>query len=251
MFGKSTSEMVQFVEDLPDIGNFLRKLRYDYDVGILKEGIEGATKAKLADGTESVRTFGEFFGRLQGKYLPALSKAIDPIGYDGFFGKLTDEGNEALGKLLSDKNININNINSKIVNDTYVYKEIIRKDGQNIIEERTIKVTPDIIKAYKDLRTLLNEGFDDANSVGLFRTGTVLKAGFFPRLYKYDVLDKNKDEFADILIAKGHADPINEKDLIDVEVNNIDGSVDVVQGSIKGQLGKDEEIFGRNFFRRS
>jgi hypothetical protein len=243
LFGKSTSEMVQFVEDLPEIGNFLRKLRYDYDVGVLKEGIEGATKAKLADGTESVRTFGEFFGRLQGKYLPALSKALDPIGYDSFFGKLSADGNEALGKLLSNKNISVNNIDTKIVNNSYVYKEIIRKDGKNIIEERTVKVTPDIIKTYKDLRTLLDEGFNDANSVGLFRTGTVLKAGFFPRLYKYDILDKNKDEFADVLINKGHADPINEKDLIDVEVNNPDGTIDVVQGSRKGQLGKDEEIF--------
>ena len=253
LFGKSTSEMVQFVEDLPEVGNFLRKLRYDYDVGILKEGIEGATKAKLADGSESVQTFGEFFGRLQGKYLPALSKAIDPIGYDSFFGKLTDKGNEALGKLLSDKNININNIDSKIVDNTYVYKSIVRtKDNKNIIVDlNTIEVTPDIIKAYKDLRTLLDEGYKDASSVGLFRTGTVLKAGFFPRLYKYDVLDKNKDEFADILIAKGHADPVNEKNLIDVEVNNIDGSVDVVQGSIKGQLGKDEEIFGRNFLEEA
>ena len=253
LFGKSTSEMVQFVEDLPEIGNFLRKLRYDYDVGLLKEGIEGATKAKLADGSESVQTFGEFFGRLQGKYLPALSKAIDPIGYDSFFGKLTDEGNEALGRLLSDKNINVNNIDSKIVDNTYVYKSIVRtKDNKNIIVDlNTIEVTPDIIKAYKDLRTLLDEGYKDASSVGLFRTGTVLKAGFFPRLYKYDVLDKNKDEFADILIAKGHADPVNEKDLIEVEVNNIDGTIDKVEGTLKGQLGKDEEIFGRNFLEEA
>lgn len=243
LFGKSTSEMVQFVEDLPDVGNFLRKLRYDYDVGVLKGGTEGATKAKLADGTESVQTFGEFFGRLQGKYLPALSKALDPIGYDSFFGKLTADGNEALGKLLNNKNININNIDNKIVNNVYTYKEIVRKEGKNIVEEKTIKVTPDIIQTYKDLRTLLDEGFNDAMSVGLFRTGTILKAGFFPRLYKYDVLDKNKDEFADVLIAKGHAEPLNEKDLIDVEINNPDGTIDIVQGSRKGQLGKDEEIF--------
>ena len=40
LFGKSTSEMVKFVEDEPLIGNFLRKLRYDWDAGILKEGTE-------------------------------------------------------------------------------------------------------------------------------------------------------------------------------------------------------------------
>ena len=88
LFGKSTSEMVQFVEDEPLIGNFLRKLRYDWDAGILKEGTEGATKAKLADGTESVRTYGEFYGRLHGKYIPALAKIFNPLGYDHFFGKL-------------------------------------------------------------------------------------------------------------------------------------------------------------------
>ena len=60
---------------------------------------------------------------------------------------------------------------------------------------------------------MLDEGYVDANNVGLFKTGTIRKAGFFPRLYKYDQLDQNKEEFADILIAKGHADPVNKKRL--------------------------------------
>jgi len=251
LFGKSTSEMVQFVEDEPLIGNFLRKLRYDWDAGILKEGTEGATKAKLADGTESVRTFGEFYGRLHGKYLPALNKILDPIGYDSFFGKLHSKSNEALNILLRDKKLNVNNVDNAINDGKFLYKEIKRVDGKNIVEEKILDVSPDIINAYKGLRTLLDEGFVDANNVGLFRTGTVLKAGFLPRLYKYDVLDKNKDEFADILIAKGHADPVNEKDLIEVEVNNIDGTIDKVEGTLKGQLGKDEEVFGRDFLQEA
>lgn len=243
LFGKSTSEMVQFVEDEPLIGNFLRKLRYDWDVGILKEGTEGATKAKLADGTESVRTFGEFYGRLHGKYLPALNKILDPIGYDSFFGKLHSKSNEALNILLRDKKLNVNNVDNAINDGKFLYKEIKRVDGKNIVEEKILDVSPDIINAYKGLRTLLDEGFVDANNVGLFRTGTVLKAGFLPRLYKYDAIDRNKDEFADILIAKGHANPINEKELIDIEVTNPDGTIDIIKGSRKGQLGKDEEIF--------
>lgn len=243
LFGKSTSEMVQFVEDEPLIGNFLRKLRYDWDAGLLKEGTEGATKAKLADGTESVRTFGEFYGRLHGKYIPTLAKLFDPIGYTGFFGKLESKANKTLNILLSDKNVTSTNIDAKIVNGQFYYKQMNRVDGKNVVEETSINVSPDIIKAYKGLRNLLDEGYVDANNVGLFRTGTIRKAGFFPRLYKYDQLDKNKEEFADILIAKGHANPVNEKDLIDVEITNVDGSTSIVQGSRKGQLGKDEEIF--------
>ena len=243
LFGKSTSEMVQFVEDEPLIGNFLRKLRYDWDAGLLKEGTEGATKAKLADGTESVRTFGEFYGRLQGKYLPALAKIFNPLDYSAFFGKLESKANKTLNILLSDKTLTVNNIDQTIVKGQFSYKQINRVDGKNITENLNMDVSPDIIQAYKGLRNILDEGYVDANSVGLFRTGTIRKAGFFPRLYKYDQLDQNKEEFADILIAKGHANPINEKDLIDIDVTNPDGTISVVQGSRKGQLGRDEEIF--------
>ena len=243
LFGKSTSEMVQFVEDEPLIGNFLRKLRYDWDAGILKEGTEGATKAKLADGTESVRTFGEFYGRLHGKYLPALAKVFNPLGYDQFFGKLESKANKALNILLSDKNLTVNNIDSTLVNGQFTYKEINRINNKNVTQQLSLDVSPDIVQAYKGLRNILDEGYVDANNVGLFRTGTLRKAGFFPRLYKYDQLDQNKDEFADILIARGHANPINEKDLIDIEITNPDGTISAVQGSRKGQLGKDEEIF--------
>jgi len=247
LFGKSTSEMVKFVEDEPLIGNFLRKLRYDWDAGILKEGTEGATKAKLADGTESVQTFGEFYGRLHGKYIPALSKIFDPIGYSGFFGKLESKANKALNILLSDKNLTVNNIDNNIVNGQFSYKQINRVDGKNVTENLSMDVSPDIVEAYKGLRNLLDEGYVDANNVGLFKMGTIRKAGFFPRLYKYDQLDQNKEEFADILIAKGHANPVNEKDLIDVEVTNPDGTISIVRGSEKGQVGLDETVFGRDF----
>ena len=247
LFGKSTSEMVKFVEDEPLIGNFLRKLRYDWDAGVLKEGTEGATKAKLADGTESVRTYGEFYGRLHGKYIPALAKIFNPLGYDGFFGKLESKANDTLNILLSDKKLTVNNIDNTIVNGQFSYKAINRVDGKNVTENLSIDVSPDIVEAYKGLRTLLDEGYVDANNVGLFREGTIRKAGFFPRLYRYDVLDQNKEEFADIIIARGHANPVNEKDLIDIEVTNPDGTVSIVQGSRKGQLGKDEEVFGRDF----
>ena len=247
LFGKSTSQMVKFVEDEPLIGNFLRKLRYDWDAGLLKEGTEGATKAKLADGTESVRTFGEFYGRLHGKYIPRLAKIFNPLGYDQFFGKLESKANDTLNILLSDKRLTVNNIDNTLVNGQFSYKAIKRVDGKNVTENLSIDVSPDIVEAYKGLRTLLDEGYVDANNVGLFRTGTIRKAGFFPRLYKYDVLDQNKEEFADILIARGHADPVNKKDLIDIEVTDPDGTVSIVQGSRKGQLGRDGEVFGRDF----
>ena len=249
LFGKSTSEMVQFVEAEPLIGNFLRKLRYDWDAGILKEGTEGATKAKLADGTESVRTYSEFYGRLHGKYIPALAKVFNPLGYDGFFGKLESKANDTLNILLSDKTVTVANIESKLVRGQFSYKRINRVGDKNITENLSMDVSPDIVDAYKGLRTLLDEGYVDADNVGLFKTGTIRKAGFFPRLYKYEQLDQNKEEFADILIARGHANPVNEKDLTPFEVINPDGSVEIFTGSPKGQLGKDETIFERNFLK--
>jgi len=247
LFGKSTSEFKKYVEDNPEIADILRKLRYDWDVGLLKEGDQGATKVKLLDGTESEFTYGEFYGRLTGKYLHSLQKIFNPLGYTGFWGKLTTKNNDALAVLLRDKTLNSKNANIRLGDNEYIYMDIDRVNNKNVYSEKTIKLTPSIKKAYKELRNILDEGYTDADNVGLFREGTINKKGFLPRLYKFDVLDKNKDEFADILIAKGHADPVNEKDLIPFDVTNPDGSVDTILGSQKGQLGKDEEVFGRNF----
>jgi len=247
LFGKSTSEFKKYVEDNPEIADILRKLRYDWDVGLLKEGDQGATKVKLVDGTESEFTYGEFYGRLTGKYLHGLQKIFNPLGYTGFWGKLTTEKNDALAVLLRDKTLNSNNADVKLRGDEYIYMDVNRLDNKNVYTEKTVKLTPALKKAYKELRIILDEGYTDADKVGLFRKGTVNKNGFLPRLYKFDVLDKNKDEFADILIAKGHANPVNEKDLVPFDVTNPDGTVDTILGSQKGQLGKDEEVFGRNF----
>jgi hypothetical protein len=242
-FGKSTSEFLDLVDDEPLIRNFLRKLRYDYDVGILTEGKEGATKANLADGTVSEFTYGEYYGRMFGYFTTKLAKAFNPVGYTSFWGKLTLEDNFALKTLLRDKTLNVNNVKSRLKDGTYNYIELQRIDNKNIKTEKTIKITPVIEKAYIDLRTLLDEGYVEANKLNLFRKGTVLQSGFFPRLYKYDILERNRKEFEDILIEKGHADPINEKDLIDVEITLDDGTTKIVKGSRKGQLGKDQEIF--------
>lgn len=247
LFGKSTSEFKKYVEDNPEIADILRKFRYDWDVGLLKEGDQGATKVKLVDGTESEFTYGEFYGRLTGKYLHGLQKIFNPLGYTGFWGKLTTEKNDALAVLLRDKTLNSNNADVKLRGDEYIYMDVNRLDNKNVYTEKTVKLTPALKKAYKELRIILDEGYTDADKVGLFRKGTVNKNGFLPRLYKFDVLDKNKDEFADILIAKGHANPVNEKDLVPFDVTNPDGTVDTILGSQKGQLGKDEEVFGRNF----
>ena len=247
LFGKSTSEFKKYVEDNPEIADILRKFRYDWDVGLLKEGDQGATKVKLVDGTESEFTYGEFYGRLTGKYLHGLQKIFNPLGYTSFWGKLTSEKNDALAVLLRDKTLNSNNADVKLRGDDYVYMDVDRINNKNVYTEKTVKLTPSLKKAYKELRIILDEGYTDADKVGLFRKGTVNKNGFLPRLYKFDVLDKNKDEFADILIAKGHANPVNEKDLVPFDVTNPDGTIDTILGSQKGQLGKDETVFGRNF----
>ena len=93
--------------------------------------------------------------------------------------------------------------------------DILKAGGiktKNILgEENFIKVDGDIAEAYKGIRTLLDNSFDEAQGLGLFKPNTTNNGGFMPRLYKFDVLSRNRNRFQEILIRKGHADTINEK----------------------------------------
>jgi hypothetical protein len=77
----------------------------------------------------------------------------------------------------------------------------------------------------------------------LFQPGTVNIGGYFPRLFRYEVLLKKREKFEDILVRSGHADPINEKTAI--KVKDLEGNEIFVNRL--GDEGIDNDVFGVNF----
>ena len=107
---------------------------------------------------------------------------------------------------------------------------------------------PAVVRAYKGVRETLDAAFDEANAADLFGPGVRRAAGYFPRLFKYDVLENKQSEFKQLLIKSGHADPLN--DLPSIEI--IDDLTDEVRkGVLQDAKGVDVEIFGKDFFTTS
>lgn len=224
--GKPTTQFLQIAEKSETLQNFLRKLRYDYDVGVVKDKKEGLVKVKLQDGTETPYTFGEALGRRLGNAHFKLAKSLNVLYRTGFRAKILKEQNDALKVLLRDKRLSVNKID-----------DLIGK------EYKGINIDLDIATAYKGVRQLLDDTFMDAKQAGLFKSRTINIGGYFPRMFKYDTLLKKRAEFEEILIKSGHADPINTK----AELTILDSDGKRVRGIKEDALGLDEEIFGRNF----
>mgnify|MGYP000020460323 FL=1 len=259
LLGKSTSEFVELVDDNPLIGDFLRKLRTDYDVGFMKAGKEGVIKNKTVNGPEAETefSFGEVLGQTFGKYQFGMMKALNPLRRFGYFGRLSQERSESLTTLFRDKRLyskkETNELTGKITYKSNI-ESFLNKDGTYTTKvngiDTQIKLNSEAIESFKEIRALLDEGFDEASALGLFQKDTINKRGFLPRLYKYDVLDKNRDEFEEKLIASGHADPVNTKNNYKFEVEYLENGVKKVrleEGSIHKEVGLDENVFGKDF----
>ena len=235
--GKATTEFLEYAKDSPALQNFLRKIRYDYDVGLITVGERSVKKATLKDGTESKWSFGEFVGRKFGQYHYGLNKALNTLYRTGWFARIDKEQNDTLYALLSDKNIGIKKGEGKITIDTLLEKG----EYNSRINEtpQVFKIDADVADAYKGVRALLDDAFDDAQELGLFKTGTLNKGGFFPRLYKFDVLSKKPDVFAQKLIRAGHADPDNS--VVEMDIILSDGTKGT--GRPADAKTMDDEIF--------
>jgi len=235
--GKATTEFLEYAKDSPALQNFLRKIRYDYDVGLITEGERSVKKAKLNDGTESKWSFGEFVGRQFGKYHYGLNKALNTLYRTGWSARIVTEQNDTLYALLSDKNIGIKRGEGKVSIDTLLERGEYTSKINDV--PKVFKIDADVADAYKGVRVLLDESFDEAQALGLFKTGTINKGGFFPRLYKFDVLSKKPDVFAQKLIRAGHADPDNS--LIEIDIVLEDGTK--TKGTPADAKTMDDEIF--------
>jgi hypothetical protein len=224
--GKPTTEFLKAAEKSPTLQNFLRKLRYDYDAGVLKSRKEGVNKVKLADGTEATQTYGEALGRRFGNAHFRLAKALNVLYRTGYRANIIKEQNDVLKTLLRDKDMSVNKIDN-FVGEKY----------------KGFDIDVDIASAYKGVRTLLDDTYRDANNLGLFLPGTINVGGYFPRLFKYEELLKKREKFENILVKSGHADPTNEKAM--TEMLNKEGEKVLV--SRINDEGLDTEVFGINF----
>jgi len=280
--GKATAEFSDLVNAAtPELALFLRKLRYDYDQGIYKEGIEQATKIKLADGSTSQFTFGEFLGRTSAKYLHSLNKINNPLGLTGWYSKLNKQDEQALLFLLRDKNITASRKNKTYGDKENPYDELQFKffdaDEINFVDYsktfkqledgtfeiktvvgdntiQTIKFNKKVLDNYKQTRVLLNEAFVEGKQMGLFKKGTRLSRGFLPRHYNYAALDKDPKGMEDLLITYGHADPLNKPDpklKQKIEVVDKDGNVRIEEGFPEGTQAVDMELYGVDFLKKA
>ena len=243
--GKATTEFLEDAKKSPLLQNFLRKMRYDYDAKIIVEGERSVKTAKLKDGSESQWSFGEFVGRKFGQYHQGLNKSLNNLYRTGWRSRIVERQNDALYALLSNKNVGTKSGQGKKTIDKILKEGGGQFQGRKLnpgefqSQGKIYKIDEDIASAYSGIRNLLDDSFDEAQQLNLFAPNTINDGGFFPRLYKFDVLLRKQDIFVDKLIKSGHADTINEKAII--EVITEDGTV--VKGNAAGDMGLDSEIF--------
>ena len=214
-FGKPTAWFQGYVDKSPKLKQFLKDLRYDYDSTLTSQG-EDVVKRQ---------SFGLFMGETIGKYQYALAKSLNVLYRVGWRARLDPKQNKQLVKMLQDKTLSLKNID----------KVASQYDSA-------------LVTAYKGIRETLDKAFDDATAYDLFGPGVRNVAGYFPRLFKYDVLEKKQTEFQKILIKSGHADPLNDIP----SVNIIEETTDELRkGFLKDSKGIDEDIFGINFLKQA
>ena len=246
--GKPTTEFLDIAEKSPTLQNFLRSLRYDYDVGTTTLGQRSNKEVTLTNGQTTVRTYGEAIGEYFGRFHYGLAKSFNNLYKTGFQAKILQEQNDNLLKLLRDENLGRR-------------FEVQGTDALSIGKEyKGILIDDDIANAYFGVKTILNDIYDEALSLGLFRKGTLNKGGYFPRLFNYSALEKDfglgtDSKFKKILIDSGHADPTNEKQMFkakDAEGNEIlDAEGKPLLVSKYDDEGTDMQSFGRNFAREA
>ena len=210
-FGKPTTWFQGYVDKSPKLKQFLKDLRYDYDTTLTSQGEEGVKR----------QSFGLFMGETIGKYQYGLAKSLNVLYRVGWRARLDPKQNKQLVKMLQDKTLTLDSIDKVASN----YDSAL-------------------VTAYKGIRETLDKAFDDATAYDLFGPNVRKTAGYFPRLFKYDVLEKNKAEFKDIVVKSGHADILDEPQMFQfIE----EGTDEIKKGILRDAKDIDQEIFGRNF----
>ena len=214
-FGKPTTWFQGYVDKSPALQDFMKKLRYDYDTTLTSRG-ESKVKEK---------SFGLDMGETIGKFQYGLAKSLNVLYRVGWRARLDPKQNKELVTMLRDNTLTLKSVDKVASN-----------------------YDPAVVRAYKGVRETLDAAFDEANAADLFGPGVRRAAGYFPRLFKYDVLENKQGEFKQLLIKSGHADPLN--DLPSIEI--IDELTDEVRkGVLQDAKGIDVEIFGKDFLQQA
>ena len=228
-FGKPTTQFLNKLKDSETLNDLLGRFRYDYDSTATSKGRKGPKEKSY--GLLLQEYHGLFIGGLQ-----QATKKLDRMGVKNFLGlrtgnKLETNVNDQLALMLRDEKLTVNNAEN-LRNSTY--------KGQ-------FKVKDDVLDAYVEIKTLLNEGYKKGKESGLFLDTTGYTAGYLPRLFNYSYLMKNRDRFEQLLIKAGHADPSNVK--TPIKTFDKDGKLikDDVDRFAAGDQGVDRNAFGRDF----
>jgi len=221
-FGKATTEFVDKAKKSDTLKKLLDNFRYDWDITIF-----GPKDIKVRKDS-----YGLALGRLQGKLLTGMGQALNGLNKVrksrfNWSGVLDAKDNDQLAYLLRGG------------------KEKIYK-GEEIGE--------DVLEAYEKIKVLLEDTFNKGLEVGLFNPLQKI-TNYMPRKFKYEAIENNYDDFVDLLVKSGHANPVNDiKQLTTINVNEVvDGVTKTkkVQGTLDGQLGVDMEAFGRDFLKEA
>ena len=228
-FGKPTTQFLNKLKDSETLNDLLGRFRYDFDSTLGSKGRKGPKE----------KSYGLLLQEYQGLFVGGLQQAtkkLDRMGIKNFLGlrtgnKLENNVNDQLAMMLRDEKLTVNNAEN-LRNSTY--------KGQ-------FKVNDDVLDAYIDIKTLLNEGYTKGKESGLFLDSTGYTAGYLPRLFNYSYLMKNRDRFEQLLIKAGHATPNNKKTPIKTFDDAGREIKDDVERFAKGDQGVDRNTFGRDF----
>tara|TARA_R100001082_G_scaffold111113_1_gene93439 strand:+ start:1078 stop:4806 length:3729 start_codon:yes stop_codon:yes gene_type:complete len=181
-FGKATTPLASIAKSSKTLDAFLKHLRYDYNRTLF-----GSEKNSPVD-----PSYFEGINLGFGKRHFKMEQIFNDLGRTTSFKKflqprITREDNDALGALLRSGG-----------------KATKFKSGKR----NNIDIPEDVRNAYEELRVILEETFDEGQSVGIFQAFQKV-SNYFPRIFNYGKLDKGRQKFEELLIDKGYANTSN------------------------------------------
>ena len=238
---KPTAEFMRKVnkigkEKTPILMNNLRKLRMDVDKGVLKGGL-GVKQISLdksyanpLDQQEvsnlTTQSYGQYYGELFGTFYSGLEQVFSVLGKTGVF-KHTLNSNDNLRTLMQNKDIQL--VREKAIDtqgNTYGYsgkekimarvrdertgKRTFSKELKVGDEHNGIVLDRELHFGYRRLRGLYDDVYDLSIEEGLLDP-SVSKLGYFPRIFNYQAVLKDRAILEKRIIEAGHANPDNTK----------------------------------------
>ena len=185
-FGKATTPLLTIAKSSKTLDYFLRQLRYDYGRTTFGSGFREETGEEALSLYEGIALG---FGK---RHYP-LEQIFNKLGrtsrYENFFqARITGEDNAALLKLLQTRGT----------------------AKQFEYNKEVLDISDEVREAYKGIKKLLDDTFDEGVDVGIFRKQNRVQ-NYFPRIFSFGLLQANKSQFKALLKKHGYATPVNTK----------------------------------------